>query len=231
MVFEPERIQKFIQLFEEKVKATYIADGHHRTAAAALFSKRIHEQKKYDHESNDFDYFLSCVFPANQLKIYDYNRVVKSLNGLDEKNFIKKIEENFEIEVARRSPYMPSKAHRFGMYLGGKWYRLKAKPNIIGTDVIGELDVTILQNYLLEPILGIHDPKTDRNIDFIAGILGAKELERRVSRGKAAVAFTILPISMDELMAVSDAGEVMPPKSTWFEPKLLSGLVVFRMEF
>jgi uncharacterized protein (DUF1015 family) len=231
-------IQNLIELFEEKVSAAYIADGHHRAAASFIFSKKIHERNRNQPDlfgdaslPKDYDYFLASLFPSNQLKIYDYNRVVKSLNGLDEKFFLKKVEENFLIDEARRIPYDPRKPHRFGMFLGGKWYRLKAKEGTYPDDPIGVLDVSILQNNLLEPVLGIHDPRVDRNIDFIAGVKGLKELEKRVNKGKAAAAFSLFPVTMDQLMIVSDAGEVMPPKSTWFEPKLLSGLVTFRMEF
>ncbi|HYV92283.1 MAG TPA: DUF1015 family protein [Chitinophagales bacterium] len=231
IVRDEKNIQSFIQLFEEKVSAVYIADGHHRAAAASIFSRKIHESNPIPARSKDYDYFLVSLFPADQLKIYDYNRVVRSLNGLDEKFFLKKAEEKFIVDEARRIPYDPRKPHRFGMYLNGKWYRLKAKERTYSSDPISILDVSILQNNLLEPILGIHDPRTDRNIDFIPGVKGLKELEKRVSKGKAAVAFSLYPVTMEQLMAVSDAGEVMPPKSTWFEPKLLSGLVTFRMEF
>ena len=235
VVRDEKIIQNLIQLFGEKVAAAYIADGHHRAAASSIFSKKIHERNR-SHAgdstlSKDYDYFLTSLFPSNQLKIYDYNRIVKSLNGLDEKFFLKKIEENFLIDEARRIPYDPQKPHRFGMYLGGKWYRLVVKAGTYPDDPIGVLDVSILQNNLLEPVLGIHDPRTDRNIDFIPGVKGLKELEKRVNKGKAAAAFSLFPVTMDQLMTVSDAGEVMPPKSTWFEPKLLSGLVTFRMEF
>lgn len=231
IVKEENLVKNFIELFEKNVSATYIADGHHRAAASSLFSKKIHNENPNPDGIKDYDYFLTCLFPCDQLKIYDYNRIVKSLNGLDEKFFLKKIESKFIVEEARRIPYDPQKPHRFGMYLGGKWYRLKAKEGSYAMGPIGELDVTILQENLLEPVLNITDPRTDKNIDFIPGVKGLKELERRVNKGKAAVAFSLYPVSMSELMAVSDIGEVMPPKSTWFEPKLLSGLVIFRMEF
>ncbi|MEO5675899.1 MAG: DUF1015 family protein [Chitinophagales bacterium] len=229
VVNENDAVEKLIASFGYRVPAAYIADGHHRAAAANIFSKKINSQP-VDSASKDYDYFLTCLFPANQLKIYDYNRVVKSLKVPDEKIFIKKVEEKFYVEEAQRVPYDPHKKHHFGMYLNGKWFRLKAKPGTYKEDPVSALDVSILQNNLLNPILGIHDPRTDKNIDFIAGVKGLKELERRVNKGKAAVAFSLYSVSMDELMAVSDAGEVMPPKSTWFEPKLLSGLVIFRME-
>jgi uncharacterized protein (DUF1015 family) len=231
VVRDEKNIQSLAQLFEEKVSTAYIADGHHRAAAASIFSKKIRATNPDPSSIKDYDYFLVSLFPANQLKIYDYNRVVRSLNDLDEKFFIKKIQGNFFVDEAQRVPYDPRKPHRFGMYLGGKWYRLKAKEGTYPNDPIGVLDVSILQNNLLEPILGIHDPRTDRNIDFIPGVKGLKELEKRVSKGKAAVAFSLYPVTMEQLMAVSDVGEVMPPKSTWFEPKLLSGLVTFRMEY
>ncbi len=223
-------INQFTSLFDEKVSASYIADGHHRAAAASILSHKMHALPNSS-KSRDFDYFLACLFPANQLKIYDYNRVIKSLGSWDERSFLKAINENFVVDEARRIPYDPRMLHRFGMYLNNKWYRLKARPGTYTGDPVNQLDVTILQQNLLEPVLGIHDPRTDKNIDFIAGIKGLKELERRVNKGKAAVAFSLYPVSMEELMAVSDANEIMPPKSTWFEPKLLSGLVIFRMEF
>jgi len=231
IIRDKETIDKFTMQFAEKVNAAYIADGHHRAAASSSYSKKIHEQHPDPGLPKDYDYFLTCLFPSDQLKIYDYNRIVKSLDGLDEKNLLKKISEKFEVEPAIRVPYDPRKPHRFGMFINGKWYRLKAKEGTYENDPISLLDVSILQNNLLEPTLGIHDPRTDKNIDFIPGVKGLKELERRVMKGRAAIAFSLYPVTMEQLFTVSDAGEVMPPKSTWFEPKLLSGLVVFRMEF
>lgn len=231
IIRDNETISRFIKHFDEKVSATYIADGHHRAAAASLYSKKVRSQQVDLTLPKDYDYFLTALFPSNQLKIFDYNRVVKNIDGLDEKALVKKISEKFEVEIASTIPYEPKKPHRFGMFINGKWYRLKCLPGTFAEDPIGVLDVTILQNNLLEPILGIRDPRTDKNIDFIPGVKGVKELERRVLKGRAAVAFSLYPVTMEQLFAVSDAGEVMPPKSTWFEPKLLSGLVVFRMEF
>jgi uncharacterized protein (DUF1015 family) len=231
IIKDKQTIDKFVAEFDKKVTDTYIADGHHRAVAASLYSKKIREQHPDPLAPRDYNYFLTCLFPSNQLKIFDYNRIVKSMGGLDEKALIKKISEKFFVELAVRTPYAPSKPHRFGMFVNGKWYKLKSKPDTFAADPISSLDVSILQSNILEPIFGIHDPRTDKNLDFIPGIKGLKELERRVLKGKAAVAFSLFPVSMEELIAVSDAGEVMPPKSTWFEPKLMSGLVVFRMEF
>jgi uncharacterized protein (DUF1015 family) len=231
VVNDEATIGQFISLFDQKVSATYIADGHHRAAAAALFAEKIGKKLPPSVNSRDYNYFLTALFPADQLRIYDYNRLVKSISPMDQRTLLKKISEKFDVEPARKIPYSPPKPHRFGMFINGSWYRLKPLPGTYTEDPIGVLDVSILQNNLLEPILGIHDPRTDKNIDFVAGIKGLKELERRVTKGRAAVAFSLYPVTMEQLFAVSDAGEVMPPKSTWFEPKLLSGLVVFRMEF
>lgn len=231
IIKDKQTIDRFVAEFDTKVTAAYIADGHHRAAAASLYSQKIKSGQPKPDGPKDYNYFLTCLFPSSQLRIFDYNRIVKNMGGLDERTLIKKISEKFTVEEAIRIPYAPSKPHRFGMFLGGKWYKLKSKPNTFDNDVISSLDVSILQNNILEPVFGISDPRTDKNIDFIAGVKGLKELERRVLKGKASVAFSLFPVSMEELIAVSDAGEVMPPKSTWFEPKLLSGLVVFRMEF
>ena len=224
-------IEKFVALFDKKVSAAYIADGHHRAVAASQYAKKVKEQHPDPVAPRDYNYFLTCLLPSNQLRIFDYNRIVKSMAGLDEKTLVKKISEKFFVELAVRNPYGPSKPHRFGMFVNGKWYKLKAKPETFAGDPISSLDVSILQDNILEPIFGIKDPRTDKNIDFIPGVKGLRELERRVLKGKASVAFSLFPVSMEELISVSDAGEVMPPKSTWFEPKLMSGLVVFRMEF
>lgn len=206
------------------VGALYIADGHHRTASAVRYGQARRAQAKDATGEEPFEYFMAVVFPHNQLKIMDYNRVVKDLNGLTEAQFLAKVGEKFEVApTSERNPKAPAS---FGMYLGGKWYSLKAKAGSYpASDPVKSLDVSILQENLLAPILGIQDPRTDKRIDFVGGIRGMDELERRVKDGMA-VAFSMYPTSLVQLMAVSDAGQIMPPKSTWFEPKLRSGLLV-----
>jgi uncharacterized protein (DUF1015 family) len=202
----------------EGVPALYIADGHHRSAAAS----RVHALR--GDAPGTHDGFLAVVFPHNQLQILDYNRLVKDLNGMDAAKLLARIEEHFTVEKSAEAK--PARPHQFGMFLAGQWYSLTAKPGSWEETPTGVLDVTILQRNLLAPLLAIGDPRTDKRIDFVGGIRGMKELERRVSSGSAAVAFAMFPTSLEQLMAIADAGEIMPPKSTWFEPKLRSGLVV-----
>lgn len=229
VVKQQKTIDRLTDLFDKQVSCTYIADGHHRAAAAAIYARQMEDQKD-KLKSNDFNYMQVCMFPANQLRIYDYNRIVKSLNGLSEKEFIRLVSEKFEVKEASRSPYDPTKPHRFGMYLNNKWYKLKAIEGTYPDDAVGSLDVSILQDNLLNPILDIKDPRIDKRIDFIPGVKGLAALEKAVIKGKAAVAFSLYSVSMKELFAISDMNEVMPPKSTWFEPKLMSGLIIFKME-
>ena len=206
----------------------YIADGHHRAASAVKFGlKRREEHPDYTGEE-EFNYFLSVLFPDEELMIMPYNRVVKDLNGYSKEEFIKKIEEKFEIEESAAAVEPAYKAE-FGMYLDEKWYKLKAKKDILSDDPVDGLDVAILQNNLLEPVLGIHDPKTDKRIDFVGGIRGLLELEKRCHTD-CVLAFSMYPTSIAELFAVADAGRLMPPKSTWFEPKLRSGLFIHKIE-
>ena len=206
----------------------YIADGHHRAASAVKVSlKRREEHPDYTGEE-EFNYFLSVLFPDEELMIMPYNRVVKDLNGYSKEEFIKKIEEKFEIEESAAAVEPAYKAE-FGMYLDEKWYKLKAKKDILSDDPVDGLDVAILQNNLLEPVLGIHDPKTDKRIDFVGGIRGLLELEKRCHTD-CVLAFSMYPTSIAELFAVADAGRLMPPKSTWFEPKLRSGLFIHKIE-
>ena len=206
------------------IPATYIADGHHRAASAVKVGlKRRAENPGYTGEE-PFHHFLAVLFPDDQLKILPYNRVVKDLNGLDKNQFLDRVGENFTVEESETS-ISPTAKGQFGMLLDGCWYRLTAKPRICTPDPVAGLDVSLLQDHLLGPILGIGDPRTDKRIDFIGGIRGLKELERRVNLDMA-VAFSMYPTSMDELLSVADAGLLMPPKSTWFEPKLRSGLFI-----
>lgn len=204
-------------LFREKIPFTYIADGHHRAASAAKVSQQFPD-------SEDARYFLTTIFPANQLAILDYNRVAKDLNGLTNEEFLSRLEDQFTIEKAA-GQVAPSKLHQFGMFLGGQWYQLSAKENSYRTDPIGVLDVTILQENVLDKILNIKDPRTDTRVDFVGGIRGLGELEKRVNSGDVRVAFSLYPVSIQQLFDIADSGNVMPPKSTWFEPKLRDGLL------
>jgi uncharacterized protein (DUF1015 family) len=207
------------------IQSLYIADGHHRTAAAIRYGQSRRASAGNSATGDEpFEYFMAVVFPHNQLKIMDYNRVVKDLNGLSKDQFLERVQEKFEI--VPNPNRTPGSLHSFGMYLDGQWHTLKAKEGTWdASDHVKSLDVSILQDSLLQPILGIQDPRTDTRIDFVGGIRGMEELEKRVNEG-AAVAFAMFPTSLVELMAVSDAGQIMPPKSTWFEPKLRSGLLV-----
>lgn len=227
-ISDGRRIAAVTELFSE-VPCTYIADGHHRAASAVKVAlKRRAENPGYT-GGEEFNYFLSVLFPDDELKILPYNRVVKDLNGLSEAAFLEKVKENFDVsESGETSGVEPQEKGTFGMYLGGRWYELHAGERIRTQDPVKGLDVSILQDYLLSPVLGIGDPRTDGRIAFIGGIRGVRELERRVSQDMA-VAFSLYPTSMEELLNVADAGLLMPPKSTWFEPKLRSGLFIHRL--
>jgi uncharacterized protein (DUF1015 family) len=215
-------------LFEQDVPATYIADGHHRVASAAKVCAEMRELGYSITGDESFNYFITCIFPESQLQIMDYNRVVKDLNGLSEADFLKALSEDFEVrEIGPDTPFKPAKTHEFGMYLGGTWYSLTVKPGTFSNDPTGILDVSILQNNVLSKLLAIHDPRTDKRVDFVGGIRGLKALEGRVNDGDAVAAFSCYPVSMQQLFDIADSGEVMPPKSTWFEPKLRDGLVVY----
>lgn len=219
-------------VIEEAFAATdylYIADGHHRCASAVRVArKRRCQFPDYD-GTEEFNYFLCVLFPDEQLEIMDYNRVVQDLNGLDKAGFIAKVSEKFTVEEKGEGAYHPEEKHTFGMYIDGKWYKLAAKDGTFDkNDVVAQLDVSIMQNNLLTPILNIGDPRTDKRIDFVGGIRGLGELERRVNEGMA-VAFAMFPTGIDDLMNIANAGEIMPPKSTWFEPKLLSGIFVHEL--
>ena len=227
VIDESEMIERIQQCFV-KINKIYIADGHHRAASAIKVGcKRRKEHPGYTGEE-EFNYFLCTLFAEEELEILDYNRVVKDLNGLSETEFLEKIKENFEVEEAEESPYAPKQKKEFGMYLGKKWYKLQIKKAQISDDVVENLDVSILQNKLLKPILGIKEPGKDNRIIFVGGIRGLKELEHCVENGFQ-VAFSMYPTSMQELFSVADAGRLMPPKSTWFEPKLRSGLFLHKI--
>ncbi|WP_426350784.1 DUF1015 domain-containing protein [Alloiococcus sp. CFN-8] len=222
-------INELTELFKG-IDYLYIADGHHRAASAVKVGmKRREENPSYTGEE-EFNYFLSVLFPDNELYIMDYNRVVKDLNGYTEEEYMDKLNESFDVEEYKgQGQYRPEAKHTYGMYLEGKWYVLKAKEGTFKEeDPVERLDVSILQKNLLAPVLGIEDPRTDKRIDFIGGIRGLEELERRVKEGMK-VAFSMYPTTIEELMDIADAGQVMPPKSTWFEPKLRSGLFIHKL--
>lgn len=225
-------IEKITDIFTNKVNAFYVADGHHRTAAAARVGAEKRSGNVAHTGDEEYNYFMAVCFPETQLKIIDYNRVVKDLNGLTPEQFMTALEEDFTV-----TPYEgegechPSHLHNFSMYLGGKWYSMETKPGRYDdNDPIGVLDVTILSNLVLDKILGIKDLRTDKRIDFVGGIRGLGELSRRVDSGEMKVAFALYPVSMKQLTDIADSGNIMPPKTTWFEPKLRSGLAIHKLD-
>lgn len=226
VIDDDEVINVITKLFAT-IPNTYVADGHHRTAAAALVGNERRKANPNHTGKEEYNYFLAVHFPDNQLRIIDYNRVVKDLNGLTPAELLEKLKVNFAVERKGPEIYKPAALHNFGMYLGGEWYSLTAKPGTFNdSDPIGVLDVTICSNLILKDILGIENLRTDKRIDFVGGIRGLGELSRRVDSGEMAVAFALYPVSMKQLMDIADTGNIMPPKTTWFEPKLRSGLVV-----
>ncbi len=223
VVDDPEEIRGLTSLFAE-VPALYIADGHHRTAAAIRHGQAARARNPTPTGEEPYESFMAVLFPHDQLRILDYNRVVRDLNGLAPETFVQRVSERFNVSLA--SSPRPDRPRTFCMFLDGRWYALEIRPSYVPAgDPVKALDVSLLQDHLLDPVLGIHDPRTDKRIDFVGGIRGTRELERRCREGWA-VAFALHPTSLDQLLAVADAGQVMPPKSTWFEPKLRSGLVV-----
>jgi len=219
IINDTDTIAAISELFKTLVPFTYIADGHHRAASAAKVRKALGKKA-----AEGADIFLTTLFPSNQLYIMDYNRVVKDLNGLNKAEFLEKLNDSFTIEKAEKA-FSPTNLHQFGLYLDKKWYTLTAKENTYTNDPIGILDVSILQNNLLDPLLGIKDQRTDQRIDFVGGIRGLEELEKRVDSGEMALAISLHPVSIQQLFDIADSGNVMPPKSTWFEPKLRDGLL------
>lgn len=217
VVNDEKVIDRITEIFKTKVDCTYIADGHHRVASAAKVKYLLADNEEAGH-------FLSTLFPASQLKIMDYNRVIKDLNGLSADEFLERLNRDFSVTKVSKS-YLPDEAHLFGMYLHGQWYQLAALNGTFSTDPVGVLDVSILQNNVLEPILGIKDQRTDTRIDFIGGIRGLKELEEKVNSKEWEVAFSIYPVTIQQLFDIADSNNIMPPKSTWFEPKLRDGLL------
>jgi uncharacterized protein (DUF1015 family) len=231
VIRDTETTKKLEKLFIDRVPFTYVADGHHRTAAAALVGKEKRENNPLHIGTEEYNFFLSVHFPDNQLRIMDYNRTVKDLNGLSDEEFLTMLEQGFEIKEKGVKIYKPRRLHNFSMYLGGKWYSLKAKKGTYDdNDPIGVLDVTILTKQVLAPLLDIQDLRRSRRIDFIGGIRGLGELKKRVDSGEMKVAFALFPVSMKQLITIADSGNIMPPKTTWFEPKLRSGLVIHLLE-
>ena len=230
-------IARITELFTTQVDAFYVADGHHRTAAAARVGAEKRAQNPNHTGNEEYNYFMAVCFPESELAIIDYNRVVKDLNGYTPEDFLKALEEDFEVSVATKprcgrpaKPFAPTALHNFSMYLGDKWYSLTAKPGRYDdNDPIGVLDVTILSNLVLDKLLGIKDLRTDKRIDFVGGIRGLGELARRVDSGEMKVAFALYPVSMQQLINIADTGNIMPPKTTWFEPKLRSGLAIHEL--
>lgn len=230
VINDDEMIKTITEEFAE-IPYLYIADGHHRTAAAALVGNEKAKSNPDHKGDEEYNYFLAVAFPASHLKIIDYNRVVKDLNGLTPEQFLDKVRENFDVEEKGSDIYTPCCLHNFSLYLEGKWYSLTAKAGRYNdSDPIGVLDVTISSDLILRDILGITDLRTDKRIDFVGGIRGLGELKRRVDSGEMKVALALYPVSMKQLMDIADSGNIMPPKTTWFEPKLRSGLVIHKLD-
>ena len=227
VIDDKKTIERITEIFAE-IPAMYIADGHHRSAAAAGVGAE--KQKATGDKKAEFNYFLAVCFPENQLNIIDYNRVVRDLNGLSEEAFLEALKADFDVEEKGSEIYKPQRLHNFSLYLGGKWYSLTAKEGRYNdADPIGVLDVTISSNLILDKILGIKDLRTDKRIDFVGGIRGLGELQRRVDSGEMKVALALYPVTMQQIIDIADSGNIMPPKTTWFEPKLRSGLVIHEL--
>lgn len=213
-----------------KMPSLYIADGHHRSAAAALVGAEKAKQNPNHKGNEEYNYFMAVCFPASQLTILDYNRVVKDLNGLSETEFLEALKKNFDVEAKGKDEYRPQQLHEFSLYLGGTWYSLKAKAGTFDeNDPIGVLDVSISSKLILDEILGIKDLRRDKRIDFVGGLRGLGELKRRVDSGEMKMALALYPVTMKQIMDIADSGNIMPPKATWFEPKLRSGLIIHKL--
>ena len=229
LIEDEAKIKRITEIFAT-IPSLYIADGHHRSAAAALVGDEKRRQNPAHKGNEEYNYFMAVCFPDDQLTIIDYNRVVKDLNGLTDEQFIEKLKKNFDVELKGKDIYKPSKLHNFSMYLSGNWYSLTAKAGPYDDkDPIGVLDVTVSSNLILDEILGIKDLRTDKRIDFVGGIRGLGELKRRVDSGEMRVALALYPVSMQQLIDIADTNNIMPPKTTWFEPKLRSGLVIHKL--
>lgn len=221
------KVATMTRSFASDVPCTYIADGHHRAASAAKVCKEMRDNGYSVDGDEAFNYFVTCIFPASQCHIMDYNRVAKDLNGHTAESLLALLNQDFEVSAVGATPFKPSQPHEFGMYLAGTWYKLVSRPGTYTTDPIGILDVSILSNNVLDKLLGIKDQRVDKRVDFVGGIRGMAALQQRVDSGDMAIAFSIHPVSIQQLFAIADSGNVMPPKSTWFEPKLRDGLVVY----
>lgn len=230
IISDEDSITRLEALFSA-VPAFYVADGHHRTAAAALVGNEKKEQNPRHSGREPYNYFMAVLFPDDQLTIIDYNRVVKDLHGMTQAEFLEKLDRYFVVKGQGEKPFKPCRLHQFGMYLDNQWYSLDARPGTYDdSDPIGVLDVTILSERVLDEMLGIKNLRTDQRVDFVGGIRGLEELERRVDSGEMRMAFALYPVTMKQLMDIADTGNIMPPKTTWFEPKLRSGLVVYRFD-
>lgn len=229
VINEPATIERITQIFKE-IPSMYIADGHHRSAAAALIGNEKKLQNPHHTGNEEYNYFLAVCFPDNQLNIIDYNRLVRDLNGLTDEQFLEALKTDFEVEKMGKEIYKPQRLHNFSLYLSGEWYSLTAKQGRYDDqDPIGVLDVTISSNLILDKILGIKDLRTDKRIDFVGGIRGLGELKRRVDSGEMKMALALYPVTMQQIINIADSGNIMPPKTTWFEPKLRSGLVIHEL--
>ncbi len=231
VIGDEAQVSRISEIFSSEVDAFYVADGHHRTAAAARVGAEKKAQNPGHTGNEEYNYFMAVCFPESQLRIIDYNRVVRDLAGMDAQTFIGRLGEDFEVERRGSEPWRPDRLHSFAMYLEGEWYSLKARPGRYDdSDPIGVLDVTVLSRLVLDKLLGIKDLRTDKRIDFIGGIRGLGELSRRVDSGEMKVAFALYPVSMAQLIDIADSGMIMPPKTTWFEPKLRSGLAIHTLD-
>ena len=228
---DPVTISKVEKIFRDEIPCTYIADGHHRTAAAAHVGEERKIANANHNGSEEYNYFMAVHFPASQLTIIDYNRLVKDLNGYNTEDFLKRLTGSFDVTPKGKEEYKPSRLHEFSFYSNGNWYAMSAKPGTYNdNDPIDSLDVTVLSRFILDPLLDIKDLRQSKRIDFVGGIRGLGELKKRVDNGEMAAAFALYPVSMEQLMKIADSGNIMPPKTTWFEPKLRSGLVVHCLE-
>jgi uncharacterized protein (DUF1015 family) len=226
VVNEPNTVANITKIFAEQVPATYIADGHHRAASAMRVSDAARKNNPNHTGTEEYNSFITTIFPENELAILDYNRVAKDLNGLSPADLLSKLAVDFDVQLVGSDIVTPSILHEFGMYIDKNWYRLIAKEGTYSNDPIGILDVSILQNNVLSKLLNINDPRVDTRVDFVGGIRGLGELVKRVDSGDMAVAFSLYPVTIQQLFDIADSGNVMPPKSTWFEPKLRDGLVM-----
>ena len=231
VIGDEAQVSRISEIFSSEVDAFYVADGHHRTAAAARVGAEKKAQNPGHTGNEEYNYFMAVCFPESQLRIIDYNRVVRDLAGMDAQTFIGRLGEDFEVERRGSEPWRPDRLHSFAMYLEGEWYSLKARPGRYDdSDPIGVLDVTVLSRLVLDKLLGIKDLRTDKRIDFVGGIRGLGELSRRVDSGEMKVAFALYPVSMAQLIDIADSSMIMPPKTTWFEPKLRSGLAIHTLD-